>query len=227
MPNLDQLAAGVVSDVQQKAKPNAKKTNGGEVTTRAADEDMADRNWNPTIVQGRDGIPRVDVMNKLNPPNVGTTEDPLYNIENPSWEESDWRFNSIALDLPPTSKIKPISTGNPCLDGCQERASQIETKCEILRQRVTDALMKSGCPTAYYALKKVENAGGCTSYVLANNQPNNQTTSTTMNPQYTPQTNPYYYAGTFQQPQSAYPQQPTYQQPPVYQQPVYQRPPGM
>jgi len=225
MPNLDQLAAGVVSDVQPKAKQNNNKKNnngGGNITTRG-DEEMAEAEWKPTIIQGRDGIPRVDVMNKEKEPNVGTVDEPLYNIENPSWEESDWRFNMIALDLPPTSKIKPISTGNPCLDGCQERAAQVETKCEILRQRVTDALMKSGCPTAYYALKKVENAGGCTSYVLANNQLNNQTTPAAVNPQYTPQTNPYYYAGAFQQPQ----QQPAYQQPPVYQQPVYQRPPGM
>ena len=161
-----------------------------DVGQAGMDAQMPSVEWKPTVKGGR-----VDVMNKDKKPNVGSAANPTFNIEEPTWSEQHWREGQLSLDLPPTANISQFDTGNPCLDNCKQKAADVQTKCEILRQRVTDALMKGGCPTAYYPLKKTTNASGCVKYEIIG-QP-----ITAPTPVYTPQTNQHFNVNQFLTPQ--------------------------
>lgn len=205
--NLDDIAAGVASDVNKRT--NARKK------TRTADQQIKNRNLGGDGDKPMAGAPPVwsppshnpqyvDVMNANETPGVGTKEEPFLNIDDTDWGIQSWMEGKIDLNLPPTKAIQPLGTGNPCLDNCAQKQHERMTKCEIVRQRVTDALMKAGCPTAYYPLQKVVNATGCTQYVLATNQQ-----AQPLTPQYNPNPPNPFYAGQYpvQQPVQQMPQQ--------------------
>ena len=215
--NLDNLSADVADGISNKAGKNGKTNSNSTPTTRTFPQKEIPAYWRPTTYYNQDG-PVVDVMNSKDPPNIGEEGNPTQNIDESTWDENKWRNEQLTLNLPPTNAIKLPTTGNPCMDGCQQMKEQARTKCEILRQRTADALFQGGCPTAFLALEKTSNKEGCTEYKLtkaAENQIKGQvfTPGYTPTPTYNPWFNPATYMQQQPYPTAMYPPPGMYQPP--------------
>ena len=117
------------------------------------------RSWAPA--NSSSNPPYTDVLNNKDKPNTGTGDKPRLNIDEEGWTETEWSNDDLNLHLPPerVAKDTSMSTGDPCLDNCRDKAEKRKRKCEILRTRVAKALELAGCPSD--VIPRQSNNGGC------------------------------------------------------------------